>query len=73
MPTHVTITPVRTRQGALRDLQILRHTHDDPRRQERGVHEEYLLDGAPVEPAGEGKFRVISTGEILRKVESPGQ
>ena len=72
MTTHVTTRPVRTRLGEVRNLQILRHTHPDPRRQtQQSTHEEFLLDGAPVEPAGEGRFRVISTGEILRAITAP--
>lgn len=66
MTTHVTKALVRNREGVLRELQILRHTHPDPRRQSQEVHEEFLLDGAPVERTSEG-YRVISTGEVLRR------
>ena len=70
MNTHVTRKTVRDRTGNLRHLQIVRHAHPDPRRTDRPVREELLLDGAPVEPAGPGRFRVLSTGEILREVPS---
>lgn len=65
MPTHVTQTTVRDRQGNLRHLQVVRSTHPDPRRGLPAT-EEFLLDGNPVEAAGEGRFRVTATGEILR-------
>lgn len=72
MPTHVTQTTVRDRTGSLRHLQVVRSTHPDPRRANAmPASEEYLLDGAPVEPAGDGCFRVLSTGEILREVPAP--
>ncbi len=72
MPTHVSQTTVRDRTGNLRHLQVVRSTHPDPRRaQAVPATEEFLLDGAPVEPAGQGRFRVLSTGEILREVPAP--
>jgi len=72
MPTHVTQTTVRDRTGNLRNLQVVRSTHPDPRRAGSvPATEEFLLDGAPVEPAGDGRFRVLSTGEILREVPAP--
>ncbi|WP_225781550.1 hypothetical protein [Xenophilus sp. Marseille-Q4582] len=65
MTTHVTTLTVRTAQGELRTLQVLRHTQPEAR-------EEFLLDGAPVERAEDGSFRVVATGEILRVEAGPG-
>ncbi|WP_225783723.1 hypothetical protein [Xenophilus sp. Marseille-Q4582] len=71
MPVHLTTTPVLTPQGRIRTLQIYRRTYPRLRPRHCAVDEELVLDGARVEPLGGNGFRVVATGEVLRRL-APG-
>lgn len=72
MPLHITTTPVLTQKRGVQTLQIHRRTYPELHSRPCKVSEDFLLDGAAVEPIGHALFRVVDTGELLRVGARPG-